>query len=89
MADQPLARAYASRLPAAWTAFVAVERAVVRVLGRNVVCRNCRQPIGRVLVVRWKGRLQLVGLRHQHVRVRFTGPQEVSVEHVEHCVRDL
>jgi hypothetical protein len=66
-----------------------VQRAFMRVFGRPVTCRRCGAELGRVVMVRQRGRLRVLGASDLHLRVRFSARDEVAFEHATNCVRDV
>ena len=62
-----------------------VRRALLRVLGREIVCADCGRAMFRAIPIVWRGRVMLVGAADpQHnVRVAFAAPEELQFRHVE------
>lgn len=58
-------------------------RALVRVLGRELVCASCGRVIMRAIPVTWGGRVRLVGAREHNVRVAFASKESLEFRHVE------
>lgn len=67
---------------AEWRVRTGVERALVRVLGRDLVCAACGRRLFRAVPFVWKGQLKLIGAYEHNVRVSFAGKDALELRHL-------
>lgn len=58
-----------------------LERALLRAIGRPVVCAECGQPMFRALPVMRNGRLRMLGAFEHLVRVSFDTKDTLEFRH--------
>lgn len=58
-------------------------RALLLVLGRNLVCAACGRPLFRGLPIVWRGNLKVIGAAEDTVRVTFRARDSLEFRHVE------
>ena len=66
-------------------AYLVSRRALLRVVGREIVCAACGRTIFRAIPIVWRGHVRVIGAAepHHNVRVAFGGTQSLEFRHVE------
>lgn len=67
---------------AEWRIRTTAERALVRVVGRDLVCAACGCRLFRAVPIVWKGRVKLIGAYEHSVRVSFGSKDELELRHL-------
>lgn len=60
-----------------------VKRALVRVIGRRVVCADCGRLLFVGLPIVWRGRVRILGADDELVRVSFVTQDTLQFRHVQ------
>jgi hypothetical protein len=60
-----------------------MRRALLRAVGRQLVCARCGRPIFRALAFVWRGRVHVIGASEHNVHVSFASKTELEFRHVE------
>jgi hypothetical protein len=77
MTKQPLRERLAYRIRHA------AEGALLRVVGRRLVCASCGRPLFRALPIVWRGRVRVIGASEHNVHVSFRDKTALEFRHME------
>jgi hypothetical protein len=61
----------------------AAERALLRIMGRPLICAVCGRQLFVAVPIVWRGEIWIIGASEHDVRVAFSGKEGLEFRHLE------